>query len=63
MDNRIFSYTIIYSYSVNLNLVLICIELLEIWSFIVNMPKSLGFWSNIFLSVKYFFQNQFLLNM
>ena len=29
LDNRIYSYTIIYSHTVNVNLMLICIELSE----------------------------------
>ena len=39
-DKRICSYTIIYSYTVNINLMLICTELSEMWSFIVNMPEN-----------------------
>ena len=40
LDNRIYLYTIIYSCAVNVNLMLICIELSEMWSFIVNMPEK-----------------------
>ena len=40
LDNWIYSYTIIYSCIVNVNLILICIELSEMWSFIVNMPEN-----------------------
>ena len=29
MDNRMYSYTVIYSYTVNVNIMLICIELSE----------------------------------
>ena len=64
LDNRIYSYTIIYSYIANVNLMLIWIELAEVWSFIVNMSKTLVIWSNIlYLSVIYFFANKFFLNI
>ena len=33
-------YTVIYSNTVNVNLILIYIELSEMWSFIVNMSKK-----------------------
>ena len=38
LDNMIYSYGIIYSYAVNVNLIVICIELLEMLSYIVIMP-------------------------
>ena len=34
LDNRIYSYTVI------VNLMLICIQLSEMWSFTVNMPEN-----------------------
>ena len=36
----IYSNRIIYSYIVNVNIMLICIELSETCSFIVNMPEN-----------------------
>ena len=38
LDNRIYPYTIIYSYTVNVNLILICSELSEL-IIIVNIPE------------------------
>ena len=37
------SYTIVYPYAVNVNLMLICIELSKIWLVIVNMPEDLWY--------------------
>ena len=34
-----YSYTVIYSYTVNVNIMLICIELSEMWSFNKTMPQ------------------------
>ena len=39
-ENWIYSYTIIYSYIVNVNLMLMCTEWSEMWSFIVHMPEN-----------------------
>ena len=38
LDNRIYPYTITYSYTVNVNLILICSELSEL-IIIVNIPE------------------------
>ena len=53
LDNTRYLYTNIYSYTVNVNLMLICIELLEIWSVIVNMPENWKF--SVFEVIYYIF--------
>ena len=40
LNNSIYSCAITYSHTVNVNLMLICIELSEMWSFTVNMPEN-----------------------
>ena len=48
MDNRIYSYKIICSYTVNVNLMLISVELLEIWSFIVKYASKFSVFEVIY---------------
>ena len=47
LDNRIYSYTIIYSYIVNVNLILTCTEISELIIYCKYAWKFLVFWSNI----------------